>query len=377
MKYFRSRCISTTALALLALLGSLPPLAAQEIGEGVALSELKAGRERTTPLSVEDLRALFPEALHDEQNQCLTFCLEKAKIVAFLDAQGDVGFISIRHPSGEKDRVTARLAKLLQMRDLSRKALGRTLLIDEHLLRRARLPEESSLIPASRMAFVDALLDWDERLTVNTDRAMPSQRQKKKDVIFTGWKSSLICFRIRDYSRSRLSSYEIGISPSEEELRILSIRTHSRFSDDDLCASLKKYLRLDGHYSDDARIRNLRSRTGLTRLLLYNSFQHIYIGAVRSNLYKIMQEGSQEEPPLPARQEPAFPRKISSWPTLFEPQKAPKPQFPPEQEPPEQETEVEPEPPSETPPPPEEQKELPLLTPQQALRVYIQKLRTL
>jgi len=381
MKYSQSRCISITALALLALLCPFPPLSAQETDAGAALSALKAGQKRTAPLSVDDFQALFPEALHDERNQCLTLCLEKAKIIAFLDPHGNVGFISIRHPSGEKDNVTARLAKLLQMEDLSRKALGRTLLIDETLLRRARLPEESSLIPASRMAFVDALLDWDERFAVRTNRNVPPYRQQKKDVLFTGWKSSLICFRIRDFSRNKLSSYEIGISPTETELHTISIHTHARFTDDDLCASLKKYLRLDGHYSDNARIRNLRTRTGLTRLLLYNSFQHIYIGAVRHNQYKIIQEGAQEEEMTypPARQEPEFPRNISAWPTLSAPPPPPIPQTTPEQASPAPKTAAgnQPEAPSENPIPPEKPKELPLLTPRQALQVYIQKLRAL
>lgn len=381
MKYSRLRCISITTLALLAFLCPLPPLSAQETGAGAALAELKARQKRTVPLSADNLQTLFPEALHDERNQCLTFCLERSKIIAFLDAQGNVGFISIRTPSNERDKVTDRLAKLLQMRDLSRQALGRTLLIDEVLLRQVRLPEESSLIPATRMAFVDALLDWDERFKVNTDRSTPPYQQRKKDVIFTGWKSSLICFRIRDFSRNKLSSYELGISPTEAELHTISIHTYSRFSDDDLCTSLRKYLRLDGHYTDDARIRNLRTRTGLTRLLLYNSFQNIYIGTVRHNLYKIIQESSQEEEITypPARTEPEFPRAISSWPTHSMLPKTPMPPPARKQEPSREEKEAgqESEPLPETPTPPEEPKELPILTPQQALRTYIQKLRTL
>ena len=81
----------------------------------------------------------------------------------------------------------------------------------------------------------------------------------------------------------------------------------------------------------------------------------------------------------PARSEPEFPRDVSSWPTRSMLPKTPIPSSARNQEPPDQKKEArqQPKPRPETPATPEEPKELPILTPQQALQAYIQKLRAL
>lgn len=367
--------------AALACPSFLPlPLPAEDAPSQPENASSEAVPARAKPLSVEELQALFPEALHDKQNQCLTFCLGKARLIAFYDPMENIGFISIQHPSGQTAKVTSRLAALLRLRDISHKALGYGLLIDEKLLREARLRRSRALIPASRMAFVDGLLNWDENASEDSDSQRKSDRL---DIRFSGWKSSRLCFRIRDSIHGRSVSYEIGIVPSETELRSLSIRTLNRLSDDEFCDALKKRLRLHGHYTDDVRVKNLRAKTGFSRLLLYSKFHNIYIGVIRPGLYGLVQGGSREERSAAAdRTQPIFPKKTSSWPSepnktgpAFAGNHSPAPDAHPKPSDPDEEATSRPgklDSPANAP-----REELPLLTPQQALRAYIEKLRTL
>lgn len=370
---------------------SFLPLPAQDAqGKTTEAAAAAAGSvpARQTPLSVEELQALFPEALRDEPNQCLTFCLGKARLIAFHDARERIGFIVIQPKSGETDKVASRLASLLQLRDISHKAVGCSLLIDEKLLRKTRLAEGRSLIPAERMSFIDGLLNWDEPSTERADAS--TSYQVKPDVRFTGWKSSGLSFRIRDSIHGRSISYEIGIIPSEPKVRTLSIRTQTRLSDDEFCDALKKHLRLHGYrnekvwnrYYDKASLKKLRARTGFSRLLLYNSNHDISVGVVRSGVYGLFQEGAEENRPASARSQPLFPKKVSSWPSepdktgpAFAGSHSATPDAPPEK--PTQQKEPE-SPPAESPAPsPAPREELPLLTPRQALQAYIEKLRAL